>query len=452
MRFFYFTLISVLYNGCTVITSMNSNKGDDTEFLVAEIKRAKANDTIILAAKTYNVRSFVVDKKIIIKGNGSKIKAIPTADKNVGISLSNQAEFEGITLDGVWIAFKTEGVKKGILKNCSFVNQTYSNINVTDGADNVVVSKCRFTGKAMGIDKKSSFPCLQITTGSRNVLFEDNICTDVVAGVTADGINRLINNVIVRNNVFDGLKYYALKTDVGNVFKFDKNTVKNAQYGVFYEAYDSEGKYSKVSGNGLVIENNQFEKVNCCLYVAGKNPNTEVSFGYNVMQNCEYAVNRSCGKLYIYNNRFVGGKALYYYFDAPVEGDIFIEKNFISATRTDKEVQKDWDGIEIKGSIVIGSGKFQNMGNIHIKRNNFEDWQGSAIQVARIANMYISLDVKDNTFNIKKPDDMILKVGSAERVKLEGNTFIGQRVSLSNLIYLNASRVSNIDLTDEKIK
>ncbi|MBL0191340.1 MAG: right-handed parallel beta-helix repeat-containing protein [Saprospiraceae bacterium] len=415
---------------------------DDTHAFLLAASRLNSGGTLYLKKnQVYILSPLLISTDIKLIGNGAVLKANPDIkDKNVGFNFDRNAVINNVKFDGVWLAFKTINVTKGIIKNCTFYNQTYSNISIINESSNIIISYCTFKGKAKGLDGKASYPCLQITTGSKNITFKNNKCIDVVAGVTADGMNQLLQNIVLKNNYFDRLTYYALKTDVGNIFIFENNIVKNALYGVFYEALDESENYTSLGGNGLVVEQNTFINVERCLYVAGKNPYTEVVFNHNVMNSCRFGVNRSCGTLKILNNQFINGESLYHYFDALGEGNIFIIKNDIINTIRCKEIYKDWDGEDIQGSIVLSCVRMFGLGSYYIERNFFKNWEGKAIHIARIANSYADIKVINNKFVKGDDSKNILTIGAAQIVKVENNILIG--IIANPVIMTNESHVS----------
>lgn len=428
----FFLLLCLFYNAFSIYKEesieINRIGIENGKRLMEEIRKAKHNATIYLKPHTcYNIDPTFINKKINIYGRGATIAIKPNKkDKNTCITFYQNAKIKNIVFSGVAVNYVNKGVSSGLVKSCVFINQTYTAISTMGGAKNIRIVNCKFTGRSKGLNRKSTFPCLQITTGSKNILFKNNRCTNVEAGVTADGMDKLLDNIRVINNKFSNLTYYALKTDVGNNFLFVNNEVSNSLYGVFYESLDEDVKYSKRSGNGVNVLNNIFSKVDRCLYIAGKNPFTEVKFNGNRMTNCKYGVNRSCGELLIRNNDFIGGTSLYHYFDALVEGNVYIIGNKIMNTHKDKELKKDWDKEEIQGAIVFSCGRMSNLGCFIIERNTFQNWEGKAIHVARIANSYADIQIINNKFitdNIKSEN--ILTLGAAQFVNVENNRLFG---------------------------
>jgi len=417
---------------------------NDTKLLQYALSNLGEGDELHLSSRIYWVSSFEVFKKVNIIGNGAVIKGIHCQEKNVAISFYKNSILKGTTFDAVHIAFKTSSFNHGRISKCHFWNQTYTAISIMEGVENVEIAKCTFRGKATGLIGDASYPCVQITRGCRNIIFTKNTCYNVTAGITADGMDMLLDNIIVTKNNFNNLTYYALKTDVGNNFTFRENKVSNSLYGVFYEALDEDVQYTNKSGNGVKVSENRFYNVERCLYIAGKNKYTEVEFDKNKLTNCKYGVNRSCGKLLITDNKFTGGTSLYHYFDALTEGNIVISGNVISNTINSVSSEKDWDKQEVEGSVVFSCGQMMGLGNVWVENNTFKNWEGTAICVPRIANSYLNVNVSRNTFVPRKKSTSVLKIGASQVVEICDNLMKANYSIVQDqiLIINNTNRVS----------
>lgn len=364
------------------------------------INDAEEDDIIELNRNTtYIVAPIEVKKQITIVGNGAEIRG---TQPNTGISFYRNFQLEEVVFSGVWVSAKTKKVTEASIKKCIFIKQNFSNIAISHGASNVKITKCKFFGKAVGSKtQKGVFPCVQITTASRNILFANNICENVISGITADGITGLIDNIIVKNNYFEGLTYYALKVDVGNNYLFESNTVKSSIYGVFFVSTGENGKQSINSGKGMNIKNNNFLNVGSCLYVVGTQSKHELSFKENQMKNCTYAVRRSNMNLKITNNTFENGVSLYDNSETTTEGNIQILDNLICGAIKKVKEKPDWDKKEIQGALVFAPVARSNAGNIVIKGNVFKNIKGRILNVPRIgwtAKKYIKIEMEDNKF------------------------------------------------------
>lgn len=377
----------------------------------------------------YIVKPIEILKKIKIIGNNAEIKGtLP----NTGISFGENFQLKNVILNGVWVSAKTTNVNNALISGCSFINQNFSNIVISNGAENVKINNCIFKGKATGTKtQKGVFPCVQITTASKNIIFENNICKNVISGITANGIDKLIDNIIVRNNHFEQLTYYALKVDAGNNFLFSNNTIKEAKYGVFNVSLGEDGNYSPKSGKGLVVENNLMIDVENGLYNVGTQNQHSVQFINNKLINCSYGVRRSNMNLKIFNNYFENGISLYDNFETTTEGNIDIAYNLICNTNKIKNPNLDWDKETIQGALVFAPVARKGKVSIKINGNIFKNIDGRIINIPRIGwtkDKYIVINLSNNQYINSK--EIYLGVGeihvlsdeiSLDNIKLNKN-------------------------------
>lgn len=364
------------------------------------IKSTKDGGVLKLSPnKKYIVKPIEILKKIKIIGNNAEIKGtLP----NTGISFGENFLLKNVTLNGVWISAKTTNVNNALISGCSFINQNFSNIAISNGAENVKINSCIFKGKATGSKtQKGVFPCVQITRASKNIIFENNICKNVISGITANGIDELIDNIIVRNNHFEQLTYYALKVDAGNNFLFSNNTIKEAMYGVFNVSLGEDGNYSPKSGKGLVVENNLMIDVENGLYNVGTQNQHSVQFRNNKLINCSYGVRRSNMNLKIFNNYFENGISLYDNFETTTEGNIEIAYNIIYNSKKVKKAKQDWDKEIIQGTLVFAPIARKGKVIIKINKNIFKNVDGRVINIPRIGwtkDKYIIIELSNNKY------------------------------------------------------
>lgn len=383
--------------------------------------------------KTYYLSgNITINRPIKIQGNGAKI-----ISNGHGISFTKNFGISEVTFIGTWLAAKTVGVTQGRISKSKFEAPVFTPISIMNNASNIIIENCSFNGKATGKNNKANFACVQITTGAHHITFQENNCYDVIAGITADGINELIHNIVVKNNSFENMRYYALKTDVGNKFSFHDNIIKNSLYGIFYEALDEYKNYSKRSGNDVNIYKNKFYNVTRGLYIAGKNHYTSITFKKNELYNCYIGIARSNGNLFIDKNLFKGGEYVYHYFDTVVEGNITITNNSIEDYHPKPKSKFDWLNNKINSVILIANGKMKNTGNILIENNIFKNFSPKAIQVPRIANSFISISIKNNRFYDFNVNNNLIEISSAHKVLIKNNKF-GKNNVLKNFMKLDS--------------
>lgn len=402
---------------------------NDTSSFENILSTSSDNQKITLTKDlTYLITTLSTAKKVIIDANGATLKA--TALSNVGIIFNYDGEIRNGTYDNIWIGFVSSNVERGYVQG-NFINQTYSNITINTLAKNVLIEKCYFTGKAKGAGGTSDFPTLTISKGSKNITYRNNECYDVVAGITADGIDDYIDNIYVVNNKFKTMEQYALKTDVGNNYWFVGNVVEDANHGVFFEAIDAVGaESSRLSGNNLNVINNDFKSLLNALYIAGAdNPFASLRFIGNNIDSCTNGINRACGFMTIEQNRFYNGEFFVYCQGIIKPGSMKIIGNTIEKTNSPSVPDTDSDGVSIIASIVIscttddGSGDWVNF--VEIKDNTFKDFHTRAIMVERSASGYPDIQIEGNYFKAGASSANVAHFGRSSFIEVINNRLKG---------------------------
>jgi nitrous oxidase accessory protein NosD len=436
---------------------------DDTSKIQAAIAAQSSEGTITcVTGETYLITSFSISKKININLNGATLKGAALGD--VGITATENFQIYNGNSDNVWLAWSSSNVTRGGCKNVSFTNPTYSAVTAISSASGVVVEECYFTGRASGptgTPGATTYPAFQITTGANNCKFINNICDNVEAGITADGINTNTDNLVVSGNRFKQLRFYALKTDVGNYFKFEDNYVEDCRYGIFYANDDTGGvSINRTSGNQIGVLSNVFKDVTAsptnnvsgdgaatgCFYVTGAdNPYTRVVFRDNFMTGCDIGYTRTAGHTVIEGNHFYDGYSLYDYFDTSIKsGALKIIGNTIDSTKELTTRGNDLEGEPIKAAIMIGSttqdGGSLWVPDVIIRDNTFKDCHTNCIQVARVAAAFPQIAIKDNIFDAGANTVNNINISTATGLTITGNR-VDSAVSGVNIKYPNTSRI-----------
>lgn len=435
----------------------------DKTALQNTIAAAPAGSTVYGSPEdTYLITSFSINKVIDIDLNGATIKGAALTD--VGVTLTENVHVFNGTSDNVYFAWSGTNVKQGSSKKIKYINPAFSATTVISGAEGVVIEENYFTGRASGvtgIPGATTFPVFQMTTGAQFCKFINNIVVDVEAGITADGITSNVEVLEVSGNIFQQMRFYALKTDVGNHFIFKNNYVGDARYGVFYANVDTGGvEINRTSGNQLVIESNSFVSVTSsptnnvsgdgtatgCNYVSGaNNPYPRAVFRDNYMTSCDIGCARTAGHTLIQGNHFYNGFSLYDFVDDTIKsGDLKILNNVIDVTKEITGRGNDLESEPIKAAILIGSttqdGGSNWVPHIQIVGNTFRDCHTNCIQLARVAATFPQIKIKDNVFDAGANTVNNINISTAIGLTIADNE-IESAVSGENIKYPNTSRI-----------
>jgi hypothetical protein len=245
--------------------------------------------------------------------------------------------------------------------------------------------------------------------------------------LTSDGISAYSDNLIVSGNTFETLQYYALKTDVGNFFIFENNKVKSALYGIFYEAFHTDGvTYGSLSGNQVIAERNYFDAVTSCFYcTAATSKKIRGVFSNNYMTGCTYGVHRAVGHLLISGNHFYNGVALYYCgtYDQICSWNVTIESNVIEESGDTSSLGNDTHGTPITGSIIVSSldDGSTYLTSILIRNNKFINYKKNGIMVPMIGSNHPRLIIINNYFENGANSQHCMSLGASRNLILKDN-------------------------------
>lgn len=436
---------------------------DISVFLKAIISVPDSSVINLTPGKTYLISgNNNISKYIIFNLNGATLKS--AALSNTSLTFLKGGEVYGPgTLDNVWIGFSGLTSQRGVVEKCNFVNQTYPATTSVNYATNTTIKKNYFTGHAKGAAGNSTYPCYQVTTGAKNCVFTENYCYDVEAGVTADGINKIIEQISVYNNTFDSLRYYAAKFDVANSISFTHNTVSRAHYGIFYEAIDSAGaEKTRLVGNNVDFSNNTFKDFNTrtfvesALYIAASdNPYTTVNFNGNTIKNVPYGILRSCGHIVAKDNKFYNGVNFFSNCNpvaglAPT-GDFLFESNTIETTRPDTTLA-DFEGANEYAAILINTnnGSIDTSAwthNVVARKNTFIDYHTNTVMVARLSTTNIPIRLEDNILKTGDSSFNGFSISAASGMYVRGNKMYGNYTGEA-LKLVTPSRITGTVIVD----
>ena len=374
---------------------------------VTELPWIGDRDVVELASNvTYFLdKSHTISRPLkIIGGENSVIKARPDRP-NARLRFLNYVELVDVHFDGVPVNILGDQ-GSGAVRKCTFQKQVYPPLFISERAHHVLVDSCQFLGQYTGERGKQNFPGIEIRKGAHDIIVTSCEFIDNRAGITADGMDDYIENIVIQRNVFRNYKYYGVKFDVGDHYQVINNVFSGKKgysiNGIFFETMDTEGKRNNsTSGTDLTVAHNTFKDLQYALRSVGAdNPNSAIVFEGNTIENCEIGILRSASSLKVIENTFRNGKSVITYdHELNKTGDTEIRGNTIThffpspATIQRKQLGNTY----LNCIICLNNLSYSdNSGEIIITNNQISNSGGNFINIAGTQNRRLTLAISKN--------------------------------------------------------